>query len=81
MIVRKSFNFASKEEEKTLTTHLNIILSLPNEGIIQIVRVLEKKSKSFIIDYEYVGENLKNCQKLEDKSWLQRAKEALKGTT
>lgn len=81
MIVRKSFRFSSKEEEKTLTTHLHLILELKSKGIIQIVRVLERKSKEFVVDYEYVGENLKNSQKVQENGWMQHAKEVLKAST
>jgi hypothetical protein len=81
VIVRKSFRFSSKEEEKTLTTHLHLILGLKCKGIIEIVRVLERKSKEFIVDYEYVGENLKNSQKVQENGWMQHAKEVLKAST
>ena len=44
------------QPEQTLSIHqsLYLVLRLNNPNLVQIVRVLERKGREFVFDYEYV---------------------------
>jgi DUF917 family protein len=49
--------------------------------MVQVVKVVEIKNRGYQIDYEYVGSPLRNCEKLNDPSFLHLVREHLQAAT
>ena len=69
-MVRKVIPCTEKEEEQTIHTNLHALMGVNNVGIIQMVRVLEKRGKEFVVDYEYVPESLSRSAKMGESAFL-----------